>query len=281
MPNKLITAKLCPVGSAAPDIFGFVAEVYSPTLVALDQIEGWHRARVDGQNPDIDQGDLPEDIWWGGGTYPWKAAAGPLEVLSDSPSDTGAQVVLTLLSASYYAHDVTVTLGAGPTSIPGGPWLRINGGYVSVPAVGQGTNVGNISVQDAGAGTVRGIMPAGRGSISGTNFTVPSKRTFVLWAGISGAADAETRQLAYDVRVWSKTLGGAEQLGYPFGIQGRTNPYRLELVIPTAIPEKTDLVLRVTAASHNSVAAAGMLYGVLVHNSALSELVPYPGELGE
>jgi hypothetical protein len=65
--------------------------------VGLGQVPGYRRVTAIGNNPDLDTATLPEDIWSGGGQYPWMTGATALEVVSDSANDaaagTGARTV--------------------------------------------------------------------------------------------------------------------------------------------------------------------------------------------
>lgn len=57
--------------------------------VGLGQVPGYRRITALGNNPDVDTAG-PEDVWSGGGLYPWMTTATALEIVSDSASDTSA-----------------------------------------------------------------------------------------------------------------------------------------------------------------------------------------------
>lgn len=65
--------------------------------VAYGQVPGYRRVTALGNNPDVDSGTVPEDIWAGGGAYPWMTGATALEIVSSSANDaaagTGARTV--------------------------------------------------------------------------------------------------------------------------------------------------------------------------------------------
>lgn len=57
--------------------------------IGFGQVPGYRRITALGNNPDVDTG-IHEDIWTGGGLYPWMTAATSLEIVSDSANDTAA-----------------------------------------------------------------------------------------------------------------------------------------------------------------------------------------------
>lgn len=64
--------------------------------VGLGQVPGYRRITALGNNPDMDTG-AAEDVWTGGGIYPWPTGSTALEIVSDSANDaavgTGARTV--------------------------------------------------------------------------------------------------------------------------------------------------------------------------------------------
>lgn len=58
--------------------------------IGFAQVPGHRRIAAIGNNPDLDTATLPEDIWTGGGGYPWLTASTALELLSSSANDTSA-----------------------------------------------------------------------------------------------------------------------------------------------------------------------------------------------
>src|SRR3972149_2497177 len=92
--------------------------------VAFGAVPGHTRVSALGSNPDVDTGTLPEDVWDGGGLYPFMTAATFLEVLSSSVNDsaagTGARTITLFgLNASYVPVNQVITLnGVTPVAIP-------------------------------------------------------------------------------------------------------------------------------------------------------------------
>lgn len=65
--------------------------------IGFAQVPGYRRIAAIGNNPDLDTATLPEEIWTGGGQYPWMTGNTALEILSSSANDasagTGARTV--------------------------------------------------------------------------------------------------------------------------------------------------------------------------------------------
>lgn len=58
--------------------------------IGFAQVPGYRRITALGNNPDVDSAAVPEDIWSGGGAYPWMTGATSLEIVSSSANDTAA-----------------------------------------------------------------------------------------------------------------------------------------------------------------------------------------------
>lgn len=148
---------------------------------ALGALPNVRRITALGNNPDI---TAQEDIWTGGGTYPWMTAATSLEIVSASANDTAAgtgarTVQIQGLDANYAEVNQTITLnGITPVAIPT-PIFRINAALV-VTAGSATTNVGNITIRDSGAGTARAILQAGYGISRQSQFTTPAGYTGII-----------------------------------------------------------------------------------------------------
>ncbi|MCK5603201.1 hypothetical protein KAR91_15065 [Candidatus Pacearchaeota archaeon] len=148
---------------------------------AGEQGPGFFSINKFGRNSDVDTGSVPEDIWSGGGLYPFIDPATPkvLEVLSDSGEDavggTGAHTVeFEILDGSGNKITETITLtGATPVDLAGGVLLSaFNRGTVLVSGSSE-SNVGILTVRDKVGGTVRGLIEAGEGQTLQAIYTHP------------------------------------------------------------------------------------------------------------
>lgn len=260
-----------------------VAAAFSPTALT-SQVR---RVAVLGNNPDVDQGSVPETVWPGGGLYPWMTGATSLEAVSsganatqDSPTGTGMGAIsLTLLNTSYVASIVTVTLN-GTTAVPiPGSWYRVNGGITTTKGSGapvtRATNAGDILIRDAGGGTVRAIMPAGKGILRQAVFTTEAGYTLQVlshYIGFNrGTGGGATRYLT--VSNFIQNSSGVSRTPLDLSCNGES--YRHDGIPGVIIPEKTDYALDVAAVSADNSDVTGAFLGVLVKNELINTL-KYP-----
>lgn len=225
-----------------------------------------------GNNSDVDTA-APEDIWSGGGLYPWMTTATSLEVVSDSANDTaagtGARGVLIngLLGTYEESAQIVALNGLTPVAIPA-QLLRIQ---TSAPTTAGsfGTNQGNITIRDAGGGTTRAIIPAGYGITRQSQYTVPLGYTlqivsFLLCINRATAATDAT------IATYSKTATGPYRL--PLEISIGNLPYRHDGLPGISFAEKTDFGLRATHVSANNMDITAAFLGILMKNDLVSTI---------
>lgn len=234
-----------------------------------------------GNNPDVDQGSLPETIWPGGGLYPWMTGSTSLEAVStsvqDSPTGTGMGAIsLTLMNTSYAESSVAVTLnGTTPVAITG-TWFRINGGIITTkgsgaPAVGA-ANVGDIIIRDAGGGTTRAIIPAGKGILRQCIYTTPAGYSLQIvsqYIGFNrGTGVGTTRYLTVTGYI-QNSAGVARQ---PLDLSCDGESYRHDGIPGIMLPEKTDFAMNAISVSADNSDITGAFLGVLLKNTLISAL---------
>lgn len=226
-----------------------------------------------GNNPDVDVGSVPEDVWSGGGLYPFMAAATSLELVSSSASDTsagtGARTVLVSgLDAAYVEQSDTITMnGLTAVALPR-QYFRINQLLVLTAGTAE-NNVGDLTLRDAGAGATRAIIPATSGISRQAVFTVPAGHTlsvhslFVSLNRTSGIDKNITVGLTF------RTSTGVRRLTLEFSVSSVV-PYRHEGIPGIILPEKTDVSMRTTFTASSDVDITGAFLGVLVSNTSLT-----------
>lgn len=237
------------------------------TDVAFGLINGHRRVITRGNNPDV---DAAEDVWSGGGDYPWMTAATSLEVVSDSAADTVAgtgarSIMIRGLNTEYQEISSPVTL-SGITPAPiGQQFFRING--VDITAAGSGkVNAGNINVRDVGGGTVRAIIPAGYGTDRQSQFTVPAGHTMAIHqTGYSINRPSSTRDAAAALYVGSPD--GFYRLLTETSVDGEALLF--PRIIPFIVAERTDVGIRCTSVSATNTDLTAFIIGVLKSNTAL------------
>lgn len=247
------------------------------------------RMAVLGNNPDVDTGTVPETVWPGGGLYPWMTGATSLEVVSsgvnaaqDSAGGTGISAIsLTLLNTNYVASNVAITLnGTTPVAIPG-TWFRINGGITTTKGSGAAAtrvfNAGDILIRDAGGGTTRAIIPAGKGITRQAVFTVEAGYTMQILShyialnrGTGGGAGVNK---FLSVSNYIQSSIGISRT--PLDISCDGEPYRHDGLPGVVIPEKTDYALEVISVSADNSDVTAAFLGILVKNDIIST-ISYP-----
>lgn len=239
-----------------------------------------------GNNPDVDGGTLPETVWPLGGLYPYMTGATSLEVVSssaqDSASGTGAaSISMALLDTNYVGSTVVISLnGTTPVAIPGS-WFRINVAFVITKGSGasatRATNVGDISIRNSGAGTVRAIIPAGHGISRQAVFTVDAGYTLQVIShyislnrGTGGGAGV-SKYLT--VSNFAQTPTGVSRNALDLSCDGE--PYRHDGIPGIIVPEKTDYEMQAVAVSADNSDVTAAFLGILVRNDIIST-ISYP-----
>lgn len=124
-----------------------------------------------------------EDVWEGAAAaYPWMLGNTSLEAVSDNANDTAAGTGAQNLTVSGIDIAGTVVSsgaiplsGTTPVALPGN-FYRINAASVGMitPVAGKQTNLGTITIRDAGGGTVRAVIPPRKRSAQQAVFTTPA-----------------------------------------------------------------------------------------------------------
>ena len=226
-----------------------------------------------GNNPDTDAATVPEDVWTGGGVYPWLTAATSLEIVSSSASDTAAgvgarSVIINGLDINYVEQSDTMTMnGLTAVAVPR-QYYRINNAVVVTAGTSE-NNVGTITIRDSGGGTTRGLISPGIGITKQAVYTVPAGHTLSIhsfFASLNrstGAID-KTATVATSFR----SSLGVLRMPLEFSVS-TVVPYRQDGDPGITATEKTDVFLRVTFTSVNDTDVTAAFLGVLVNTAAL------------
>lgn len=271
--------------------------VIAPVIIKLDPLisTGFYSTAVTspvrrisslGNNPDVDGGTLPETVWPLGGLYPYMTGATSLEVVSSSAQDSAAgtgaaSISMVLLDVNYVASTVVISLnGTTPVAIPGS-WFRINVAFVITKGSGasatRAVNAGDISIRNSGAGTVRGIIPAGKGITRQAVFTVDAGYTLQIISHYislnrgTGGGVGVSKYLT--VANFAQTSTGVGRSALDLSCDGE--PYRHDGVPGIIVPEKTDYEMQVVAVSSDNSDVTAAFLGILVRNDIIST-ISYP-----
>lgn len=242
------------------------------TASVLSFVEGSNVINKFGRNTDVDTATVPEDIWGGSAVYAGFPTTGTAEVLrlvsssaNDSSAGSGARTVMvTGLDENYNVISETITLnGTTPVTSTQSFWrahtanVRTSGGTPSNSAFNAGTITISHNVTTA---NVFVVINPGLNQSNCSAYTVPAGYTGFLkriHGAVRGAASASV-----DVSLWIRLFGFAPRLrrptAYAFGSELDDSIWGgLEL------PEKTDIILRVTQASNNNLDVVGR-YDLLI-----------------
>ena len=230
------------------------------TQVAFGLVPGVTRVAALGNNPVVDGATLPEDIWPGGGVYPWMTGATALQARSTSAQDaaagTGASgVTISFLDTAYVplAPAVVALNGLTPVAINAPTAFRINAARLTAkgsgaPAFGA-TNAGDIIIEDvAGPNTVRGIMPAGKGGLRQSIYTVPAGFTLQILSQAWGFADVSGGNKYAQFSNYVQAPTGLFSSALTVAV-GDEPPYEQPGLPGIALSEKFDFCYRATGAS--------------------------------
>jgi hypothetical protein len=233
---------------------------------------GHRRVVALGNNPSIDIATEPEDVWSGGGLYPWMSAATSLEVVSASANDTaagtGARTVrIDGLKADFTEVSQTITLnGVTPVALPT-QLFRINGALI-LSAGSGGTNAADLTVRDSGGGTTRALIPAGFGITRQSIFTVPAGYTLQIISQIFSINRSGGGATKYaTVQNFIKNAAtGMFRLPLEIGFSDQ-NPYRHDGIPGVTLGEKTDYCHRCAVVSANGTNVSAGWLGVMRLNT--------------
>jgi len=187
--------------------------------------------------------------------YPWSAltSASVLTAQAVNASDDGKILTVEGLDANYAPQTDTITLSSSGTASTTKQFLRVYRGYISTGT----NNVGVIDVR-IGATTVLYIN-IGLAQTLMMIYTVPADKQLLLTKGAcTSQASADASGFFY-IRYFGET---AFRIQHTFEVSG-SDGYEYEFSTPFAVPEKSDIDVRITTRSNNGRYTAAF-DGVLV-----------------
>jgi hypothetical protein len=203
---------------------------------------GYESENKFGENADIDA-NVAEDIWDGGGKYPFATSAETLEIVSDDADDTaagaGARTVQVYgLGPNYVKQSVLVSMDGASAVILPGTWLRTFRMVVRT-AGASGTNEGTIDLQVSVGGTVRASILPDNGQTLMAVYTVAAGET------------------AASVNLFTRAENGAWNIKHAGGTNSAGSTWRHRFEPFFEIGEKTDIVLESTSDTVNTIVSGG------------------------
>lgn len=233
------------------------------------KMAGYSTVNKAGKNPDIDTGSVPEDIWGNSGTYTgWATSAETLQVFSSDANDTsagtGARTVRIVgLDANYNVISETVTLNGTTPATTSNSFLRAHTMRV-VSAGSGGKNAGTITVrQSTTTANIMLFMLAGINQTNDVGYTIPAGKTGYLrrfrvqvLSNNAGAVNGA---------ILIREFGEIFRERRPF-TASNTSYYVEDIYGGLTIPEKSDVIMRVTSATANNLVVTGGYDLVVVDN---------------
>jgi hypothetical protein len=216
-------------------------------------ISGLEHVRVFGQNPDVDTGTDPEDVWDGEGLYNYTAAAGAPYFISSSNAGDTIIVSLTLLTkdsgGDWNEETFNVTLvGQTKTAItsPSGDVpVRLQSivNATGTPLLGDVYVYEDCAVVagvPADATKIRGKVLIGNDRTLMALYTVPSGKTAYLYGRDAGIVSVAATTM--DARFYERESGGLFTLKQrAFVNNAILARYEDRPAIPRPIAAKTDI----------------------------------------
>lgn len=247
---------------------GVTMEMDYRIAVGVGLIPTQTKVGVYGHNPIPAAGD---DVWEGGTAYPFQTSAVALELLSSSANDTaagtGARTVrITGLDINYNTVTEVVSMN-GTSVVPTvNSYFRVNF-FDLVTAGSGGTNAGDITLRVASAGATQQIMKASYGFSKTCIFTVPAGFTytvtdFVMQVGGNGA----NTNITYGV---TKIMNGITTINNEFNATPDAQ-FDRRPVLGNEVPEKSTILLRITAIGGTPSDAFASIAGILIKNTSLA-----------
>jgi len=241
----------------------------APLAATLNRIGGHTRVALYGHHPSpVTAG---ADVWEGGGSYPFQAAATKLEILSASALDTAAGTgartfTLTGLDTNYNPISEVLTMN-GVTPVQSvNSYLRVNGLIMASGGSGQ-VNAGDVTLRVTGVGATQAIARAGYGYAKQAIYTVPAGFTLLvtdLLFECGGTGSASVIQFSF-TRV--NAVLGTTQTTNEY-LAGPLFPVQRSVIVGALVPQMTTLTTRVKAVTGTEDGFAAF-EGILIDNTQL------------
>lgn len=229
-----------------------------------------------GRIPSINSGTgLSVDCWGGASTYTgFPASAQLAQVLSSDANDTAAgsgarTIVITGLDADYNIINETITLSGTTPVNSTQQFLRVHTARIATSGgatANANFNAGTITVRQATTTTnVFLSMQPGFNQTQCSAYTVPAGYTGYV-KRLHGTVRGSTTTAHVDFTLWVRLFGSSPRLRRPsavnFGGELDDNIYG-----GLSMPEKTDIIARVTSVSANNTDVSIGYDIVLVQNN--------------
>lgn len=237
--------------------------VDSELTIAAGLFSGYSIINKAGFNPDVDNAVATDDVWELGGVYTGfpTGAAETVDVFSDSINDTsagsGARTIRIVgLDANYNDQSETLTLNGTTPVTSVNTYARVHTASIQTSgSSNQAFNEGTITVRHTTTtANVFLSMRVGANQTNSSGYTIPAGYTGFLrhfLVSIIGSTQAQVEGF-----LWIRTFGASPRLRRPFSA-GTNAPFNEEIYGGISLPEKTDVIVRITAGTVNNTKVMG------------------------
>lgn len=200
----------------------------------------------------VDINTAPQDVWGGGGLFPYLSVATALEAVSSSANDTAAgtgvrTVVVSGLDADWNPVTAVLALNGTSATAPTAPMLRVNA-FRALSCGSVGTNAGDITLRAVG-GATQAFMRAGDGQCLRSVLSVPAGFTAMLEEGFVAIIRPGGNEYA-EIQIKARTLPGPWITRNVFSVHsGGQSTFAFAPRVVGSLPAKSDLRFTVTGVS--------------------------------
>lgn len=222
-----------------------------------------------GANEDIDNSSEPEDIWSGGGLYPFQSSDDTLNIYSSSANDTsegtGAkEIVVEGLDINYAEVSEKFTMNGIGIVTGSTRFIRVNRAFVVAAGSGE-VNAGTITIETTVGRVTIATIPQDKGQTQMAIYTVPANKYAYLidWFGAVVKSNNTEATLEFCERTFSGVRKAKSSMG--IGVGGSSS-FQKEYYVPKRIDEKTDLYVRCPDVTQNNTQMFSSFTLILVDN---------------
>jgi hypothetical protein len=212
--------------------------------VARGLVDSQYAEFKNGYAGSLSQG-VEASIWSQNTLYPWASwtTAQRLYVASSSAADTGQTIYIDGLASDYSRQNETITTNGTTAVASAKSYLRINHMYI----VDGSPNAGTVTTRIGSAsGTIVGGMNIGFSRNRQAQYTVPLGWTAYILYGDATQFRGGSGNIGGTVRMYTRTPNnGNPPFMLAFIAEVVNGVYRNDFKIPFAIPQKTDIDIRI------------------------------------
>jgi hypothetical protein len=240
--------------------FTATSQIYTSQIpfnnrVALGEVPGWSTVSKFGENPEITTGTDPEDVWDAGGLYTYSDTSDIKQIASSAVADSQLVIVYGLDSLWRDTFQIVTLQGQTPQNF-GFRFRRvyrminidttnISGTVTVITASGTYTN----GVPDA-ATDIRAQIVNGNNQTLMTQYTIPANTTGLFTGAIIGMTTSGVQAQTAIFQLYVRPFGQVFQLKQTIALVGSgTSAAQLLVFNPLNIPEKSDIVIRISEVS--------------------------------